>query len=136
MSDGHPIEWQIAGNLQVDITGKNSASGAVAVKSNGAGDVIYQFVAVKPGESYRATSQARGDKNDQTGKLQINWLDAQGRLLKEEIELIRADTKWKQFVRICVAPTEASTAVIYLDSLDRDSIWFDDISFGHIRAQP
>jgi hypothetical protein len=130
LKDGLPVGWKVAGNPVIDASGKQSASGSVAVRSNGASDVVYQSLGAKPGESFLFSCQARSSDKGQTAKLQINWFDAEDRILSEIIEVIKAGPGWKRYTKNVVVPEQAAKAVIYLSALDQSSIWFDDVSFG------
>jgi 4-amino-4-deoxy-L-arabinose transferase-like glycosyltransferase len=130
LKEGQPVGWRMAGSPMIDTSGKQSASGAVAVRSNGASDVVYQSLGVNPGESFMFSCQARSSEKGQTAKLQINWLDTEDRILGELIEVIKPGPSWQRNTKNVMVPEQASKAIIYLSALDQSSVWFDDISFG------
>jgi len=130
LKQGQPVGWQIAGNPVIDASGKESASGAVAVKSNDASDVVYQSLNVARGESFVFSCHARSSEKEPTAKLQVNWLDDGDTILSESVEVIKVGPGWKRYAQNVVVPERATRAVIYLSSLDQSAIWFDDVSFG------
>src|SRR5207248_8467415 len=90
------VGWEFAGSPVVDRSGKYSFSGSVAVQCQRAGDVVYQTVVVNPGQHYLVSWEARSVAPSQTAKLQVNWTDAQGALVKRAFVTVKSGTGWKR----------------------------------------
>jgi len=130
--DDRLVGWEFAGSPVVDRSGKYSFSGYVAVHCQRAGDVVYQTVVVNPGQHYLVSWEARSVAPSQTAKLQVNWTDAQGALVKEDISTVESGTEWKRYEIGLQAPAQATRAIVYASPLDPSSIWFDDVSFSQV----
>ena len=126
------VGWEFAGSPVVDRSRKYSFSGSVAVHCQRAGDVVYQTVVVNPGQHYLVSWEARSVAPSQTAKLQVNWTDAQGALVKEDISTVESGTAWKRYEIGLQAPAQATRAIVYASPLDPSSIWFDDVSFSQV----
>ncbi len=126
------IGWEFAGSPVVDRSGKYSFSGSVAVHCQRAGDLVYQTVVINPGQHYLVSWEARAVAPSQTAKLQVNWTDSQGALVKEDISTFESGTVWKHYEIGLQAPTQAARAILYASPLDPSSIWFDDVSFRQV----
>ncbi len=126
------VGWEFAGSPVVDRSGKYSFSGSVAVHCQRAGDVVYQTVVVNPGQHYLVSWEARSVAPSQTAKLQVDWTDAQGALVKEDISTVESGTEWKRYEIGLQAPAQATRAIVYASPLDPSSIWFDDVSFSQV----
>jgi hypothetical protein len=66
----------------------------------------------------------------QQGVVQVNWHDASGKLLQEQVEVINTVPRWERYRRSVTAPPGADRAVVYASALDPSTIWFDDLFFG------
>lgn len=124
------VGWEFAGAPAIDKSGQQSAGGLVAVQCRRAGDVIYQSVPANHDQRYVLSWKARAGIPAQTAKLQVNWNDAQGLLVREDIDTVEVGTDWKSFEFGLQAPKGAVRATVYVSPLDPSSIWFDDLSFG------
>ena len=108
---------------------------SVAVQSSGAGDVLFQKITVSGGP-YLLSCRVRALKPGQKARLQINWSDAQGALVKENIEVLDVSSDWKRHELNLVLPPQAVTAVVYASALNPSVVWFDDFSFGTTTYEP
>lgn len=134
LAEGKPTAWGIAGNPVVDILGLYAADGKTALQSKGVRDVFYQTVAVKPDSVYLVECYARATAPDQQGRLQINWLDAEGKLLKEQVEIFKATQRWERYGRIVIPPPKSAVAAFYAGALDPGAVWFDNLFLGETRV--
>jgi Dolichyl-phosphate-mannose-protein mannosyltransferase len=132
VKDGRLLDWYLAGSPVVDSSGRFSHSGAVAAGSNRAADVLYQGMTVESGKNYLYSCQARALNANQIAKLQVNWYDTEGRLLREDIKVIEPRTQWQSYELDLKSPERVVTATIYASSLDLSAVWFDDFSFGTV----
>jgi len=132
LKEGRLGDWQVSGSPVVDGSGKYSFSGSVAVQCNRASDVIYQILPAEAGGHYFFSGQSRAAGLGQTAKLQVNWFDATGALLREDFKVIQVATEWKLYEINFDAPQRAVSATIYASPLDPSSVWFDKFSFGEI----
>jgi hypothetical protein len=75
----------------------------------------------------------RGGSSEQEAKLQLNWCDAAGEVLREQIEVIRSTSQWGPYRRRVVAPPLADHVTLYITALDPGTVWFDDVFFGEAK---
>ena len=128
--------WQVAGAPVVDGSGQNSFCGLVAVHCNRAGDVLYQVLPVNSGARYSLSCHAHSVADVGTGRLQVNWLDAKGTLIHQDLKVINLGSKWTSYEVRLQSPENAVSATIYVSPLDPSSVWFDDFSFGEMEYKP
>ena len=130
LADRRLVGWQVAGAPIVDSSGQYSFSGLVAVHCNRAGDVLYQVVPVNSSARYSFSCHAHSVADVGTGRLQINWLDANGALVHQDLKVIELVSKWTSYEVRFQSPEDAVRATIYVGPLDPSSVWFDEFSFG------
>jgi len=92
-------------------------------------------VPVKPGEIYLLGHWSRADRLDQSGRLQINWLDANGQIVDVNIDTFLAETKWSWHQFLAMAPSQASFAHVYVSAHGGGRVWFDDYVFRKVASQ-
>lgn len=136
LKGGRPEGWQLAGSPVVDGSGKYSFSGSVAVRCNRAGDVLYQILPADGGGHYFFSGESRAGEKGQTAKVQVNWSDAEGVLVREDFNIIELGGEWKHFEFSFEAPQRAVSVTLYASPLDPSSVWFDNFSFGEIKYEP
>lgn len=132
-AEGKPVAWEIAGNPLLDMLGLYAADGKGALQSSGVRDVFYQTLEVKPDRVYVVECFARGTATDQQGRLQVNWLDAEGRLLKEQVEIIKVTARWERYGRTVIPPPQSARATLYVGALDPGVVWFDNLFWGEAK---
>lgn len=132
-AEGKPAAWGIVGNPLLDMLGLYAADGKTALQSSGVRDVFYQTVNVKPNRVYLVECYARATATDQQGRLQVNWLDAEGRLLKEQVEIIKVATRWERYGRTIIPPPQSARATLYVGALDPGAVWFDNLFLGETK---
>lgn len=130
LKDSQPAGWYLAGRPIVDASGKQSFKGQAAILCNQAGDVIYQELTINSGERYFFSCEAHAVKDQGNAKLQFNWYDKQGRVLKEEIKIFKVGVDWTLCEMSVQAPAEATSVTAYASLLDPGPVWFDEFSFG------
>jgi len=133
LAGGKPTVWGLTGRPLVDALGLYAAEGKVALQSGGARDVFYQTVSVKPDKPYLLECDARSVGPEQQGRLQINWFDAGGKLLKEQVEVIKVGQRWEWYGRTVIPPPHSASATLYVGALDPSAVWFDNLFFGETR---
>ncbi|HXG36615.1 MAG TPA: hypothetical protein VNL15_06580, partial [Dehalococcoidia bacterium] len=136
LDQGQPIGWGRAGSPLIEGSGQHSHSGAVAVRSDGPENVLYQAVPVKPNRSYRLSFYARAESKGQQTRLQVNWADAQGKFLATNIEVAAVGLDWRRYELYVQVPERAAFAEIYASPHEGSSVWYDDFSFIEITYSP
>ena len=131
-ANGRLVGWQVMGAPVVDTSGQNSYSGLVAVRCNRARDVLYQAVPVNRSVRYSFSCRARSAESISTAGIQIDWLDAKGALVHQDLRAIDLGRKWASYEVRLQSPENAVNATIYVSPLDPGSVWFDDVSFGEL----
>ena len=127
-----PSGWRHAGSPVIDASGQYSNSGLVAVRGEGARNVFYQTVEVRPGKLYVLSLYARTFEKNQYTRLQVNWSDAQGKFLFTDIEVVEVGANWKRYEMPVRGTEEAVSATIYASPHEQDSVWFDTFSFVEV----
>jgi hypothetical protein len=133
---GRPISWELAGRPVVDSSSQHSFSGSVAIRCDWAGDVLYQKLSTNVGGTYFFSSKVRGGMEHRSAKLQANWYDKEGRLLKEATKVCEAGVDWTRCDLSFEAPMNATSVFAYASPLDPGPVWFDDFSFGTDERHP
>ena len=136
LKDKQPTGWRLAGDTIVDSSGKQSFTGQTSVRCNRSNDVIYQTLSITSGGRYLFSCEARGVMQPGTVKLQANWYDNQGQLLKEAIKVFDVGVDWTRCETSFDAPANAASVTAYASPLDPGPAWFDDFSFGTITYEP
>ena len=132
LTGGRLKGWQLAGSPVVDSSGQYSYSGLVAVRCNHGGDVLYQLVPINGSTSYSLSARAHSVGATGTAKVQVNWWNANGALIHEDLKALEVEGKWAPYDIKFRSPDNAVSATIYISPLDPSSVWFDDISFGEM----
>jgi 4-amino-4-deoxy-L-arabinose transferase-like glycosyltransferase len=127
--------WLLAGTPEIDSSGKQSFSGSAAVHCDQAGDVVYQTLPAEERGQYFFSGESRASEKGQTAKVQVNWFDAEGMLVREDFNVIELGGEWKHFEFSFEAPPRAVNARLYASPLDPSSVWFDKFSFGGIKYE-
>ena len=129
-----PEGWQMSGDPVVETSGKSSFSGSVSIHCDQAGDVVYQTMSTTGGTNYFFGCHSRAAGSGQA-KLQVNWSDSEGTLLREDFKVIEPGKEWKRYEISFQAPQQSTTATIYASPLDPSSVWFDKCSFGEVKFE-
>lgn len=126
-----PSNWSHSGRPVIDASGQQSYSGLVAV---GVVDdnPLYQSVPVKPGVHYVLNYRARAVEQKQRVRIQVDFVDAEGKLLSTDLVILEVASTWKHYEMTLTVPEKARLAMIYASPHDRGSAWFDDFSFKEI----
>ena len=125
---GVPAGWHAYGEPTIDRSGGQSRSGSGAVKV-AAGSGYFQLVPVTSNRIYTLGHHARTDQPESAVRLQINWLDDQGKIIDVSIHVVNAGAEWKRNEFRVMAPPRAKTAAIYVNT-QAGSAWFDDYSLS------
>lgn len=128
--------WHFAGSPIVDASGKQSFKGHASMRCNRSGDVLYQTLSINAGKNYIFSCESRAVTHSGTVKLQANWYDKQGSLLKEVVKVCEVGTNWTRCETTFEAPAHAISVTTYASPLDPGAVWFDDFSFGIISYEP
>ena len=73
-----------------------------------------QVAAVSPGRRYLNTVVARCAKEAALGRVQINWLDANGKFVSTDIKTFECSPTWTEHAMEVTAPPKAVNAVVYV----------------------
>jgi hypothetical protein len=73
-----------------------------------------QVVAVSSGRRYLNSVVARCAKSPTLGRIQINWIDAQGVFVGADIKTFKCATVWAEHSMEVIAPKNAVNAVVYV----------------------
>ncbi len=135
LKNGLPSGWLLAGTPEIDSSGKQSFSGSASVHCDQAGDVLYQVLPAAEKGRYFFSGEWRASLKGQAAKIQVNWTDAEGALVREDFNILDLSTEWKHFEFDFEAPPRAVNVTLYASPLDPSSVWFDKFSFGEVKFE-
>jgi hypothetical protein len=127
-ADGLPVHW--SAHLQ-PVVGNDPAiakSGSVAILCQES--FVSQAVPVEGGRRYSLGHFTRTDSPGHAARLQVNFTDAAGKMVDVKIEVPPAGSEWSWNEMNLVAPKNAAAAIVYVQTHEAGSVWFDDIWFG------
>ncbi|MCL4395177.1 MAG: glycosyltransferase family 39 protein [Chloroflexi bacterium] len=125
-SDGLPNGWFAYGKPVIDRTGANAHSGIVGIRAD-ENDGMYQRIVVTPGKVYTLGHWTRADQPKQTARLQINWLDANMKIIDVSLTPVPAGEEWTWHQMSATAPDGAVLAQVYVSVHENSHVWFDDV---------
>ncbi|MCH9789242.1 MAG: glycosyl transferase [Planctomycetes bacterium] len=73
----------------------------------------YQTIAVMPNKQYKNQVTTRCSSSAGQARMQINWLDANGKYISTDLRLIQCTDAWKTDSMKVFAPTNAHAAMVY-----------------------
>jgi hypothetical protein len=88
-----------------------------------------QRVEVTPGQPYINSVSARCSTVPTSGRIQANWMDAEGAFITASIETFDCTTEWETHEMNVVAPLNASSAIIYASGHTDTPLEFKSLSF-------
>ena len=88
-----------------------------------------QRVEVTPGLNYTNSVSARCATTATTGRIQANWMDAQGNFIAASIETFDCTTQWETHEMNVVAPANATAVIIYASGHTDTPLEFKSLSF-------
>ena len=113
--------WTLVGNARHDADGKT-----VAVSGD---SPAYQSVGVVGGAPYLLTVDARCDRKETEGRLQIIWHRANATMLRTEAEIFRCSPQFRAHVHETISPRDAHAAVVYATGHTPEPIVVRNVSF-------
>jgi hypothetical protein len=88
-----------------------------------------QRVKVEPGQIYISSVSARCAKLPAPGRVQTNWMNAQGAFITTSIKTFDCATEWEAHEMIVVAPADAAVAIVYASGHTDTPLEFKSLSF-------
>ncbi|MGH3166033.1 MAG: hypothetical protein ACRDN0_09085 [Trebonia sp.] len=136
--DGGQAHFALDPSVGHDAPGSGRISG-----SGGSDDTFPAFYTVPvqpeivPGDRYRVTAWARGQRATGTTVVNISWFNRQGVFMSgiDSARLGAGDTGWTELEATGVAPPGAAFAEIWLKSArNSGTAWFDDVTWAGVIA--
>ena len=114
--------WQLAPGARIE-----PGVGAV-VRVDAAAN---QLIEVAAGREYRLTATARlvDAAVPASARLQVNWIDARGRMLAPDIQVFACSVEATSHSMDVVAPPGAATALVYASGFTQVAVVFTSLSF-------
>jgi len=128
---GAPATWHTYGHPLYSVSGNSAHYGNGAVRATSV-DGLFQLVPVKPGSLYTLSHWCRADGGGQFARLQVNWLDANRRLVDVSIKVVPAGASWERNEMSATAPEDAKFAQVYVSVYGSSVVWFDDLSLVEV----
>lgn len=126
--EGTPTYWNGFGTPTYEVGGTKAYQGRGAViATNTSG--YQQPVRVRAGQAYLLGYVVRSEQPGAAARMQINWLDADGKIVVPKIEVVPVGPEWAQQTMWAEAPPGAATALVYITAHNDVPCWFDDFSF-------
>lgn len=88
-----------------------------------------QSLPVMPGRTYLNTVRSRCKAENAQGRVQVNWLDREGRLISASIQPFDCSEAWGDHRQQVMAPKSAAIAVVYATAHGNLAIEIDSVSF-------
>lgn len=114
--------WTQVGNVVLD-----EATGAVRVS---VGDLLYQTIPASGGETYRLAVEARCAEQRTEYRLQVFWLNKEGRSLDLDLLTVPCTPDWKEESALLRAPPTTHLAVVYATGHDAVHVLVRRVSFS------
>lgn len=89
----------------------------------------YSELAVQSGKRYRYIAELRSVTGSAKGRLQVNWLRRNGKLIRADIKVVDCTSQVASFAMDVRAPSDAVHALVYASSHDSVPVIFNKISF-------
>jgi hypothetical protein len=89
----------------------------------------YSVVSVQPGMRYRYMAEMRSPMGSSKGRLQVNWLDRNGKSIQVDIEVVECALRAACYAMQVRAPSDAVQALVYASAHDSGVVVFDNVSF-------
>ena len=88
-----------------------------------------QIIPVFPLKTYVFRLWAKGVNGGEAGRLQINWLNIERKMMDVFVKVFTATPMFVQYSARVTVPSGAAFAEIYVSSsTEHDKIWYDDYS--------
>jgi hypothetical protein len=113
--------WQVNGNAIHD-----AINGIVTVNIS---SNVVQLTQVKSGHTYRNAIISRCNKEPGQGRIQVNWLDNDSKLISADAVLFECSDSWTEHSMEVIAPLKAAYAIIYTVGHTDISLQFKKNSF-------
>jgi hypothetical protein len=88
----------------------------------------FQPISVISGRNYKNSVTARCADKKTEGRIQINWLDSAGKLIKPDIVNFMCTDEWSEHSAVFQAPCDAVTAMVYASARADDFLEFKKVS--------
>jgi hypothetical protein len=134
-ASGDPLDWHVYGRPVVRDDPAFAPGGRVSVRASPGGG-FYELVPARPGVVYVLSHYTRASEPGQYARLQLNWLDAGGKMLRASIEIAQAGPNWELHRMFASAPPGAVSVQVYASVHENSSVWFDDFFFGPAGGRP
>ena len=105
---------------------------AVASASPGSG--YAQSVSVTGGKIYRLSQRSWTSDQAARARLQVNWLDASGRMIQSSIKVVDVGRTPVSYTTTMRAPDQAAAATVYATPHDGGVVWFDSMSLQELQT--
>jgi hypothetical protein len=125
---GRPRGWQPFGSPSVR-SREPSHSGRIAVECT-VSDGFYQKISIEGARNFILGGFSRSDNAGGLARLQVNWQDRAGRLLRSTIRVVGAGRAWAWQDIEVTAPVGAAFAQVYASAQTSTSVSIDDVWFG------
>ncbi|WP_339728435.1 hypothetical protein [uncultured Gimesia sp.] len=87
-------------------------------------DPAYQTIEVTPNKKYLNTVTVRCLSNEGQARMQINWLDKNGKYISSDIRPVECTDSWNTYSMKVFAPANASSALVYASGHTKIPIQF------------
>jgi hypothetical protein len=132
LDDRHRYTEELLPSLDVG-SGWQLAAGAVATQEGGVLVTVvspaYAAVPVRAGGRYRYTAEARCADGPAQGRLQVNWLRADGELARADIEVFECTPELTTYNMDVSAPAGVAQALVYASAHTASPVFFSRVSF-------
>jgi hypothetical protein len=90
---------------------------------------VTQSIKVFPGQRYKNTVMARCHNGKTQGRVQVNWHDSKGQLIRPDIQVFDCSADWHEISMDVISPDNATTATVYATGHTSTPVGFKSVSF-------
>jgi hypothetical protein len=129
-----PTGWDRHGLPVVATPPGGAQSGEMAVHASET-DGFLQFVKIMPSEIYELQLQAMAETSETAFRLQVVWLDGEGKTCDVFIRVLNAPGAWQPYTARLTAPDRAEGAQVYVNGQGANRVWLDSFVFRDTGAR-
>jgi hypothetical protein len=115
-----------SGNWHVDSVVTLLPDRSVKVTDKSPASIV---VPIEPKKKYRYIAEASAAELAAKGRLQVNWLNAVGKIVHVDIQVFESTPEFTEYTMDVTAPADATTAIVYASGHEEKPVVFKNFLF-------